>query len=97
VADLALDPVSHRVWRAGKEIDLTKKEYALLDYLMRNENRALTRSAIIDHVWDIQYDSLTNIVDVHIRSLRTKVDREFSTPLIHTVRGVGYVLKTPES
>lgn len=97
VGDLELDPVSHRVWRAGKEIDLTKKEYALLDYLMRNENRVLTRSAIIDHVWDIQYDSLTNIVDVHIRSLRTKVDREFSTPLIHTVRGVGYVLKPPES
>jgi len=63
VADLELDPVSHHVWRADKEIDLTKKEYALLDYLMRNENRVLTRSAIIDHVWDIQYDSLTNIKD----------------------------------
>ena len=94
VEDLELDPVTHQVWRAGQEQTLTNKEYAILEYLMRNENRMLTRSAIIEHVWDIQYDNLTNIVDVHIRSLRSKLDRDFSQPLIHTVRGVGYVLKS---
>jgi heavy metal response regulator len=96
VADLELDPVAHRVWRAGKEITLTGKEYALLEYLLRNANRVLTRTAIIEHVWDIHFDAMTNIVDVHIRALRAKIDRDFSSPLIHTVRGVGYVLKTPE-
>ena len=97
VADLEVDPVAHRVWRAGRELTLTNKEYALLEYLLRNPDRVLTRTAIIEHVWDIHYDGMTNIVDVHIRALRAKVDREFSTPLIHTVRGVGYVLKTPEA
>ncbi len=95
VENLEMDPVTHQVWRAGQEQTLTNKEYAILEYLMRNENRVLTRSAIIEHVWDIQYDSLTNIVDVHIRSLRAKIDRDFAPPLIHTVRGVGYVLKVP--
>lgn len=97
IVDLELDPLSHRVWRAGKELSLTNKEYAILEYLMRNANRVLTRSAIIEHVWDIQYDNLTNIVDVHIRALRGKIDRDFSVPLIHTVRGVGYVLKDPDA
>lgn len=95
-ADLELDPVSHRVWRGGREIFLTNKEYALLEYLLRNTNRVLTRTAIIEHVWDLQYDSLTNIVDVHIRALRAKIDRPFSSPLIQTIRGVGYALKTPD-
>lgn len=95
-ADLELDPIAHRVWRAGQEITLTNKEYALLEYLLRNANRVLTRTAIIDHVWDIQYDSMTNIVDVHIRSLRAKIDRDFSPPLIQTIRGIGYMLKTTE-
>ncbi|MDP3089400.1 MAG: response regulator transcription factor [Nitrospira sp.] len=95
VADLEVDPVAHRVWRAGRELILTNKEYALLEYLLRNPDRVLTRTAIIEHVWDIHYDGMTNIVDVHIRALRAKVDREFSTSLIHTVRGAGYVLKTP--
>ncbi|GJL61802.1 MAG: DNA-binding response regulator [Nitrospirales bacterium] len=97
IGDLEMDPVTHQVWRAGQEQTLTNKEYAILEYLMRNENRVLTRSAIIEHVWDIQYDNLTNIVDVHIRSLRAKIDRECTVPLIHTVRGVGYVLKVPET
>jgi len=96
VADLEIDPLSHRVWRAGREITLTNKEYALLEYLVRNPERVLTRTGIIEHVWDIHYDGMTNIVDVHIRALRAKVDRGFSPPLIHTVRGVGYVLKSPE-
>ena len=95
-ADLELDPVSHRVWRAGQEISLTNKEFALLEYLLRNTNQVLTRTAIIEHIWDIHYDSMTNIVDVHIRALRAKLDRECALPLIHTVRGVGYVLKTAE-
>ncbi len=94
--DLELDPVSHRVWRAGQEIPLTNKEFALLEYLLRNANQVLTRTAIIEHIWDIHYDSMTNIVDVHIRALRAKIDRSFPPPLIHTVRGVGYVLKTEE-
>jgi len=96
-ADLELDPVSHRVWRAGQEISLTNKEFALLEYLLRNANHVLTRTAIIEHIWDIHYDSMTNIVDVHIRALRAKLDRECAVPLIHTVRGVGYVLKTAEA
>ena len=94
--DLELDPVSHRVWRAGQEITLTNKEFALLEFLLRNANQVLTRTGIIEHVWDVHYDSMTNIVDVHIRALRAKIDRNFSPPLIHTVRGVGYVLKTEE-
>ena len=95
-ADLELDPVSHRVRRAGQEIVLTNKEFALLEYLLRNADQVLTRTAIIEHVWDMHYDSMTNIVDVHVRALRAKIDRDFSPPLIHTVRGVGYVLKTGE-
>jgi DNA-binding response OmpR family regulator len=97
VADLRLDPASHRVWRAGKEIALTNKEYALLEFLLRNKNRVLTRTAIIEHVWDISYDPMTNIVDAHIRALRAKIDRDFSPPLIATVRGAGYMLEEPDA
>ncbi|MDH5562128.1 MAG: response regulator transcription factor [Nitrospirota bacterium] len=97
IADLELDPVTHKVWRGGKEVVLTNKEYALLEYLLRNAGRVLTRTAITEHVWDIHYDSVTNIVDVHIKALRNKMDRDMAPQLIHTVRGVGYVLKLPES
>ncbi len=92
-ADLELDPATHRVWRGGTEIFLTNKEYALLDFLLRNKNRVLTRTAIIEHVWDISYDPMTNIVDAHIRALRAKIDRAYSPPLIVTVRGAGYMLE----
>ncbi|MCP9447547.1 MAG: response regulator transcription factor [Nitrospira sp.] len=95
-ADLTLDPVTHRVWRAGQEISLTNKEYALLEFLLRNKNRVLTRTVIIEHVWDISYDPMTNIVDAHIRALRAKIDHNFSPPLITTVRGAGYMLEDPE-
>jgi DNA-binding response OmpR family regulator len=95
LADLELDPAARRVWRAGREISLTNKEYALLEYLLRNVDRVLTRTAIIEHVWDIQYDSMTNIVDVHIRALRTKIDHPFKSPLIKTARGIGYMLQAP--
>jgi len=96
LADLEFDPVTHRVWRSGNEISLTNKEYALLEYLLSNVDRVLTRTAIVEHVWDIDYDSFTNIVDVHIRSLRAKLDKGFDLQLIHTVRGVGYVIKATE-
>jgi DNA-binding response OmpR family regulator len=96
-ADLRLDPASHRVWRADHEIALTNKEYALLEYLLRNKNRVLTRTAIIEHVWDISYDPMTNIVDAHIRALRAKIDRDYSPPLIATVRGAGYMLEEPDT
>jgi two-component system OmpR family response regulator len=73
-------------------VSLKPKEYALLEFLMRNTDRPVTRSLIIEHVWDIHFDSVSNVVEVHINSLRNKVDRGFGLPLIHTVRGVGYVL-----
>jgi len=92
-ADLRLDPVTHKVWRSDKEIDLTSKEYALLEYMMRNPNQTLTRSMIAEHVWDYTFDSFTNIIDVYVNYLRKKIDRDFDKKLIHTVRGVGYVLK----
>lgn len=94
-ADLTLDPATRRVWRAGQEISLTNKEYALLEFLLRNKNRVLTRTVIIEHVWDISYDPMTNIVDAHIRALRAKIDRDFSPSLIATVRGAGYMLEDP--
>jgi len=96
VADLELDLVSRRVWRGGKEIVLTNKEFALLEYLLRNRNRVLTRTSIIDHVWGLSHDPMTNIVDVHIRALRAKIDRNVSPSLIATVRGVGYMLEADE-
>ncbi|RLB62322.1 MAG: DNA-binding response regulator [Deltaproteobacteria bacterium] len=92
-ADLTLDLISHKVIRDGREIELTAKEYTLLEYLVRNPNRVLTRTMIAEHVWDYNYDSFTNVIDVYINYLRNKVDRGFATKLIHTVRGVGYVLK----
>jgi heavy metal response regulator len=96
VADLELDPETRHAWRGGKVIPLTHKEYALLEYLVRNKNRVLTRTAIIDYVWGINFDTMTNIVDVQIRALRAKIDRDFSSPLITTVRGAGYMLEAPE-
>ena len=91
--DLELDLISRRAWREGKEIVLTNKEFALLEYLLRNPNRVLTRTSIIDHVWGLTHDPMTNIVDVHIRALRAKIDRHPSRSLITTVRGVGYMLE----
>lgn len=95
-ADLRLDPVTHKVWRADREIDLTAKEYALLEYFMRNPNQVLTRTMIADHVWDYTFDSFTNIIDVYVNYLRKKIDRAVPKKLIHTVRGVGYILKEEE-
>jgi heavy metal response regulator len=92
-ADLRLDPVGHKVWRGDKEIELTAKEYSLMEYFMRNPNQILTRTMIAEHVWDYTFDSFTNIIDVYVNYLRKKVDRDYDKKLIHTVRGVGYVLK----
>jgi len=92
-ADLRLDPVAHKVWRASKEIELTAKEYALLEYFIRNPEKTLTRNMIAEHVWDYTFDSFTNIIDVYVNYLRKKIDRDFTVKLVHTVRGVGYMLK----
>jgi DNA-binding response OmpR family regulator len=92
VADLHLDRIGRQVKRAGRNIELTAKEFALLEYLMRNAGRRITRSMIIEHVWNITFDTSTNVVDVYINYLRKKVDQGASQPLIHTVRGVGYEL-----
>jgi two-component system OmpR family response regulator len=92
VADLEMDTIRRKVRRAGAAIDLKPKEYALLEILMRNTDRPLTRALIIEHVWDIHFDSISNVVEVHINSLRNKIDKGFHVPLIHTIRGVGYVL-----
>src|SRR6266550_3345231 len=90
VRDLCLDRVERKVERAGRHIELTTKEFALLEYLMRNAGRRLTRAMIIEHVWNLTFDSTTNVVDVYINYLRRKVDDGFTPCLIHTVRGVGY-------
>ena len=92
VADLEMDVVRRSVRRAGRSIDLKPKEYALLEFLMRHSDRPVTRSLIIEHVWDIHFDSISNVVEVHINSLRNKIDRGFAVSLIHTIRGVGYML-----
>lgn len=92
-ADLILDPATHKVQRASEPIELTNKEYALLEYFLRNKGQVLTRSLIIEHVWGYQFDTGTNIVDVYVNYLRNKIDHDFEVKLIHTVRGVGYVLK----
>ncbi|HTD66152.1 MAG TPA: response regulator transcription factor [Candidatus Limnocylindria bacterium] len=92
VADLELDRLSQQVKRAGKRIDLTSKEYGLLEYLLANSGRVLSRTMIIEHVWDESFHGLTNIVDVYVRHLRSKVDDAHAKKLIRTVRGSGYCL-----
>ncbi|HET6765383.1 MAG TPA: response regulator transcription factor [Longimicrobiaceae bacterium] len=90
--DVELDPATREVRKAGEEVELTPKEYALLEYLMRNADRPLSRATLMEHVWGIRFDPGTNVVDVFINALRNKVDRE--RELIQTVRGVGYVIRT---
>ncbi|MBI2428086.1 MAG: response regulator transcription factor [Ignavibacteriales bacterium] len=93
IGDLTLDLVSHKAVRGGKMIDLTSKEFALLEYFIRNRNKTLNRSTITEHIWNYNFDTGTNIIDVYINHLRTKIDGGFTKKLIHTVRGVGYVMK----
>jgi heavy metal response regulator len=93
VGDLRLCPLTHEVTRGDKSVDLTAKEYALLEYFMRNPNRVLTRTMMAEHVWDYHFDTDTNVVDVYVNFLRNKIDRGFDIKLIHTIRGVGYMMK----
>lgn len=97
VDDLILNPVTHDVTRGGQRIDLTSKEYALLEYMMRNAGRVLTRTMISEHVWNLDFDTFTNVIDVYIRYLRNKIDRGHTRGLIHTVRGSGYTLKATDA
>jgi heavy metal response regulator len=96
VSDLALDCMRRKVTRGGEAIDLAPKEFSILEYMMRNRGRPLSRTMIVEHVWDMDYDGLTNIVDVYIRHLRSKIDDRFPQKLIHTVRGIGYMIEAPE-
>ncbi len=94
VADLVMDPAARTVKRAGEVIPLTNREFALLEYFLRNPGRVLTRTMIAEHVWDYSFDTSTNVIDVYVNYLRKKIDSNREPKLLHTVRGVGYVLKT---
>jgi heavy metal response regulator len=96
VDDLALDCIRRKVTRAGEPIELAPKEFGILEYMMRNKGRPLSRTMIVEHVWDMDYDGLTNIVDVYIRHLRSKIDDRSPQKLIQTVRGIGYMIEGPE-
>jgi two-component system OmpR family response regulator len=93
-ADLVLDLLSREVTRQGQKIELQTREFSLLEYLLRNPGRVVTKTMILEHVWDYSFDPQTNVVDVLVHRLRTKVDKDFAVKLIHTIRGVGYVLKS---
>jgi len=92
VGDLVLDCIRRKVLRGVENIELAPKEFSILEYMMRNRGRPLSRTMIVEHVWDMDYDGLTNIVDVYIRHLRSKIDDKWPVKLIHTVRGIGYML-----
>lgn len=96
VGDLEMDLLARTVRRAGQEIDLKPREFALLEYLMRHAGRVITRTMLLEQVWDYHFDPQTNVIDVHISRLRQKVDRGFDTELLQTVRGAGYTLRAPD-
>src|ERR1700683_5191684 len=93
LGDLMLDRLSHKVSRAGEEIILQPREFRLLEYLMQNAGKVVTRTMLLEHVWDYHFDPQTNVIDVHVSRLRAKIDRDFDTPLLHTVRGAGYMIR----
>jgi heavy metal response regulator len=97
IADLRLDPVTREVSRGNRQIELTAKEFALLEFFLRRRDQVLSRAVIAQHVWGIDYDSFTNVIDVYVNYLRRKIDNGFEPKLIHSVRGVGYVLKEEPS
>jgi two-component system copper resistance phosphate regulon response regulator CusR len=97
VGDLALDCIRRKVTRASEAIELAPKEFGILEYMMRNKGRPLSRTMIVEHVWDMDYDGLTNIVDVYIRHLRSKIDDRSPRKLIQTVRGIGYMIEAPDT
>lgn len=96
VADLKMDLLSHQVSRAGQNIELLATEYRLLEYMMRHQGQVVSRTMLLEHVWDYHFDPQTNVIDVHMSRLRKKIDKQFDSALIHTIRGAGYVLKAPE-
>jgi two-component system copper resistance phosphate regulon response regulator CusR len=96
VGDLTLDCIRRKVARNNENVELAPKEFSILEYMMRNRGRPLSRTMIVEHVWDMDYDGLTNIVDVYIRHLRSKIDDKFPIKMIHTVRGIGYMLDAPD-
>jgi two-component system OmpR family response regulator len=96
VADLELDLLTRAVRRSGKSIDLLPREFQLLECLMRHAGHVVTRTMLLEHVWDYHFDPQTNVIDVHVSRLRQKIDRNFDHPLLHTVRGAGYCLRAPE-
>ncbi|GLK75975.1 DNA-binding response regulator [Methylopila jiangsuensis] len=93
VADLEIDRLSHTVTRGGQEIVLQPREFRLLEYLMRNAGQVVTRTMLLENVWDYHFDPQTNVIDVHVSRLRSKIDKGFDKPLLHTVRGAGYVIR----
>lgn len=93
VEDLEMDLLARTVKRAGQTIDLQPREFRLLEYFMRNPEQVLTRTMLLEKVWDYHFDPQTNVIDVHISRLRAKIDKDFETPLLHTVRGAGYILR----
>ncbi len=97
VADLELDRLTHTVKRAGKTIDLQPREYMILEFFMQHAGQVVTRTMLLESVWDYHFDPQTNIIDVHISRLRNKIDKEFDLPLLQTVRGVGYCLREPSA
>lgn len=97
VGDLELDRLSHRVTRAGQEIALQPREFRLLEYLMRHAGQVVTRTMLLENVWDYHFDPQTNVIDVHVSRLRAKIDKDFERPILHTVRGTGYVLRLDEA
>jgi two-component system, OmpR family, response regulator len=94
VSDITLDPMTREVFRDGSKIELQPREFSLLEYLMRSSGRVVSKTMILEHVWDYSFDPQTNVVDVLVCRLRNKIDRNFDKKLIHTIRGIGYVLKT---
>jgi two-component system, OmpR family, response regulator len=96
VADLELDLLTRTVKRRDKSIEVLPREFRLLEYLMRNAGHVVTRTMLLEHVWDYHFDPQTNVIDVHVSRLRQKIDKSFDTPLLHTVRGAGYCLRAPE-
>jgi two-component system OmpR family response regulator len=93
VGDLLLDRLAHRVTRAGEEISLQPREFRLLEYLMKHAGQVVTRTMLLENVWDYHFDPQTNVIDVHVSRLRAKVDKGFEHPMIHTIRGAGYVIR----
>jgi two-component system OmpR family response regulator len=93
VADLALDRLAHKVTRGSETIQLQPREYRLLEYLMKNAGQVVTRTMLLEHVWDYHFDPQTNVIDVHISRLRAKIDKNYDKPLLHTVRGAGYMIR----